>query len=94
MNENLKKQFRKQCDMCNLFYSAKRIVYFKGQSICRYCMINYKTPESHKTVSFYTAINRIYQVRPDSSRKYANGRCSFPPILIGRKFKITLVKEK
>ncbi len=86
-----------ECDDCNQKHSSRNVIYFKGKYRCRNCRnklegcligMNLLIP---KTVE--ECLDKIYEIRPTSVVTNLSGTCYFNRILIGKKFKIKLIKD-
>ncbi|MFW9872023.1 MAG: hypothetical protein ACFFG0_02900 [Candidatus Thorarchaeota archaeon] len=93
-----------RCDKCGNLYRVRGLVKFKGKFLCGNCRkqlptfraqvnaSNYIKPTNLKTIE--EVLNKVYEVKYYiNKRGYRNGYIqSFPKCMIGKKFKIVLVK--
>ncbi len=89
-----------KCDKCGKIKRIRNLIFFKGEYICHECKMKIKTASMMKQfpvmISLNEVLRKIYKVHLNfhGDGKYAYCNCSFPKILAGKKFKITLIEEE
>jgi hypothetical protein len=98
------------CSRCKKLMRIRGMVIFKGEDLCYPCRAKLPSYQNfikltnkmnlmHKGFTFEKARDKVYQVKGDKhinkeGETYYTGRCNFPSILIGKKFKIQLIQDK
>jgi len=83
----------KICDDCGSKTRRHRVTLDK-RFVCFKCSRKYIT-EMPRRLSLNNALDKVYTIHAHlhGKEKSPYGYCNFPPVLIGRKFKVVLVEE-